>query len=109
MEITFKTRKLEKQLTQPKELKKAFGQMAKRVSQRMEDLKAAETLAIMRTIPGTRCHEYTGNRNELSVDVTGNYRIIFKPDYESIPKKEDGGLDWDQVKKIKILYVEDPH
>ena len=110
MEITFKTKKLRKQLTQPKELHKSFGQMARRISQRIDEFKAAESLFIFNKLPGTRCHEYSGDRKgELSVNITGNYRIIFTPDQEPIPKKKDGGLDWKKVTRIKILYIEDPH
>ena len=110
MEITFKSKKLKRQLTQPKELNKSFGQMAKKISQRIEEFKAAESLYILNKLPGTRCHEYSGDRKgEFSVNITGNYRIIFEPDHEPIPKKKDGGIDWNEIIKIKILYIEDPH
>lgn len=110
MEVSFKSNKLEKQLTKPIEMAKAFGQMARKVDQRVEDLKAAETLEDMRMIPGARCHELKGNRKgELAVDISGNYRLIFEPQHNPIPKKEDGGLDWKGVTAIKILKVEDYH
>jgi hypothetical protein len=62
VEISFKSRKLKKNLTDPKEMLKSFGQMARKVKQRMEDLQGVDNLAIMRTIPAARCHELTGNR-----------------------------------------------
>jgi len=34
MEISYKNRKLEKQLTDPKEMTKSFGQLARKVNQR---------------------------------------------------------------------------
>lgn len=110
MEISFKSRKLEKQLTDPKEISKSFGQMARRVNQRFKELGAADNLAIMRTILAARCHELTGDRKgELAVDVSGNYRIIFEPNHDPIPRKDDGGLNWEEVTKIQINEFEDYH
>ncbi len=110
MEISYKSRKLEKQLTDPREMAKSFGQLARKVNQRLKDLTDADNLAIMKTIPAARCHELTGDRKgELAVDVSGNYRMIFEPFHEPIPKKEDGGLNWEDVIKIQINEIEDYH
>ena len=86
MEISYKSRKLEKQLTDPNEMVKSFGRLVRRVNQRLKDLTDADNLAIMRTIPSARCHELTGNRKgELALDVSGNYRMIFEPLHDPIP------------------------
>jgi plasmid maintenance system killer protein len=110
VEITYKYRKLEKQLTQPKELVKSFGQLAVKIKMRLKNLTDADNLAIMRTIPAARCHELTGDRKgELAVNVSGNYRLIFEPLHDPIPKKDDGGLNWEEVTKIQINEIEDYH
>ncbi len=110
MEISFKTKKLEKQLTDPKEMSKSFGQLGRKVNQRLKDLTDADNLAIMRTIPAARCHELSGNhKGELAVDVSGNYRMIFEPKHNPIPKKKDGGLLWEEVTSIQINDIEDYH
>jgi proteic killer suppression protein len=110
VEIRFKNKKLEKQLTDTKEMVKTFGQMARKVNQRLKDLTDADNLAIIRTIPAARCHELTGNRKgELSVDVSGNYRLIFEPDHDPLPRKADLGLNWGEVTKIQINEIEDYH
>lgn len=84
--------------------------MAKKVNQRMKELKSAENLETMRFIPAARCHELSGDiKGKLAVDVSGNYRLIFEPDYNPAPKKDEGGLDWQQVTKIKMIEVEDYH
>jgi proteic killer suppression protein len=89
---------------------KSFGQMARKVNQRLKDLSDAESLAIMRTISASRCHELTGKRKgELAVDVSNNYRLIFKPNHDPIPRKIDGGLDWEKVTKIELIEIEDYH
>lgn len=110
MEISYKNRKLEKQLTDPKEMAKSFGQLARKINQRLKDLTDTDTLAIMKTIPAARCHELAGGRkNELAVDVSGNYRMIFEPNHDPTPKNDDGGLNWEKVTKIQINKIEDYH
>jgi plasmid maintenance system killer protein len=110
VEISYKSRKLEKQLTDPKEMTKSFGLLARKVNQRLKELTVADNLAIMRTIPAARCHELTGDhKGELAVDVSGNYRMIFEPNNDPIPKKDDGGLMWEEVNKIQINEIEDYH
>lgn len=97
-------------MTRPKEMAKAFGQLARKVNQRKEDLKAADTLAVMRMIPAARCHELKGDRKgELAVDVSGNCRLIFEPEHDPIPEKEDGGLNWEEITAIEILEIQDYH
>lgn len=89
---------------------KSFGQLAVKIKMRLKNLKDADHLGIMRTIPAARCHELTGDRKgELAVDVSGNYRIIFEPYHNPIPKKHDGGLNWEEVTKIQINEIEDYH
>lgn len=110
MKIRYKSQKLKKQLTDPKKMSKTFGVMAKNINQRMKDLSGVETLADMRLLPAARCHELKGDKEgSLAVNVSGNYRLIFEPDYNSLPEKDDGGLNWEQVTKIKITAVEDYH
>ena len=110
MELSFSSNRLKKQLTNPKEMAKAFGTIARKVDQRIEDFKAASTLEDMAKIPGARCHELKGVRNgELAVDLSANFRLIFKPNHNPIPTKDDGGLNWREVTAIKILEVEDYH
>ncbi len=110
MEISYSSNKLQKQLTQARELVAAFGQMARKVSQRHEELKSADTLSIMKLFPAAYCHELTGDRKgTLAVKVSGNYRMIFEPNHDPIPHKEDGGLDWEKVTSITILEITDYH
>lgn len=110
MEIHYQSKKLQKQLTDPKEMVRSFGSLARKVNQRIKELGDADNLAVMRTIPAARCHELTGNRKgQLSVDISGNYRLIFEPCQEPVPKKEDGGLHWEEVTRIRINEIEDYH
>lgn len=84
--------------------------LAKKINQRISQLQAADNLEVMKTLPGARCHELTGNyKGCLAVDVSGNYRLIFRPDNDPLPRKEDGGLDWIQVTIIEIQEISDYH
>ena len=110
MELSFSNRKLEKQLTDPRELTRTFGQLARKVNQRIMDLSDSRNLAMMRMIPAARCHELSGDRKgELAVDVSGNFRLLFVPDHNPLPRKPDGGLDWEAVTRICIISIEDYH
>lgn len=82
---------------------------AKRIGQRLDDLRAANVLEEMRSIPG-RCHELKGTRSgQLSLDLDHPYRLIFEPANHPVPRKDDGGLDWTRITTVKILGVEDTH
>ncbi len=110
MEIAFKTSKLKKQLTNSKQLLKAFGNMARKINQRVSDLEAAQSLQDMAYLPGAHCHELSGARKgQLSLKINANYRMIIKPDHNPVPCKDEGGLDWAKVNKIVILQIEDYH
>ena len=110
MELSYKSRKLEKQLTDPREMAKSFGQLAVKIKMRLKNLTDADNLAIMETIPAARCHELTGERKgEIAVEVSGNYRMIFEPNHNPIPRKDDGGLNWENVTKIQMNAIEDYH
>lgn len=104
MVITYRTKKLKKQAEDLKELAKAYGTHAKAIKTRLEELKAAGNLAVMRTLPAAYCHQLTGKdyKGYLAVKVSGNMRLIFEPNHDPKPKKSDGGLDWEQVTDITI-------
>jgi proteic killer suppression protein len=110
VKITYKTNKLERQLTVAKEMQKAFGTMAKKVNQRMKELRASSNLEVMKTIPAANCHELKGDRQgEFAVNISGNYRIIFEPDHDPLPLKEDNSIDCIRIIDIRILGTEDYH
>lgn len=81
---------------------------ARRIQQRINDLRAAETLADMRYLPG-RCHELTADRKGLlSLDLDHPYRLLFRPAEQAGPGP-GGGLDWTQVTAVVVESVDDTH
>lgn len=110
MKLTYKNNKLEKSLTVDKEIIKSYGQLAKKIKQRITELQEADNLAIIATLPFMRLHPYKGNRKgEWSIDIFKNWRICFEIPDQSIPGKEDTGVNLEKVTSIKIMSVEDPH
>ncbi len=110
MKISFKTNKLEKQLTKAPEIAKTYGKMAKKVNQRMKELRAVSNLEDLKKIPAARCHMLKGNRNEeFAVDISGNFRIIFEPDHNPVPRKQDNSIDCIKITDVRILGTEDYH
>ena len=111
MILSFRTKKLEKDLSNEKALVRRWGpEQAKRIKQRIFELLAAENLETLSTLPQVRVHELSGNRSgQISLDIKHPYRLLITPDYENPPRKEDGGLDWKKITKIKVLGVEDTH
>lgn len=106
MKLDYKNNKLAKSVATLPVISKNYGTKAKLVNQRLQELKAAQTLDSMRTLPAANCHELKGPlKGKLAVDISGNHRIIFEPNHNPIPTKVDNGLDWKQVTDILITAI----
>ena len=79
MEIRFRTHKLEKQYTSHKEAEKAYGvEVARKYIQRVNIIKKAKDIEVLKILPGLRCHELKGDRKgQWAVKLTGFHRLIF--------------------------------
>ncbi|CCI06891.1 type II toxin-antitoxin system RelE/ParE family toxin [Microcystis aeruginosa] len=110
MDIVFKEKKFENECNSQRLLKKQYGEkMAKKIRQRLDDLKAVIVLEEMRSLPG-RCHELLHNRaGQLSLDLVHPLRLIFEPADIPIPQKADGGIDWKKVTAVVIIGIDDTH
>ena len=110
MHIKFDSNKFAKEVNDTRQLTRNQGERrAKLIRRRLDELRAAETLEVMRFLPAARCHELRGDRKgQLSVDLDHPYRLLFTP-VPPIPTKADGGLDWIKVTAIVVLGIEDTH
>lgn len=110
MDILFATDRLRQECNDPKRLQRAHGAArAKLIARRLANLRAADTLADMRHLPG-RCHELREDRRgQLALSLDGPYRLIFEPAYEPVPRLTGGNLDWAGVTAVRILEVVDYH
>lgn len=109
MQLTFRSSKLEKLCLSNRELQKRFGEHARKIGQRLNNLSAAEKLSDIPTTPPFRLHEHKGNHKGYFTVVTIHpYRILFQA--VNPPLKDDGGIDLDKVREIEIEDVHyDPH
>jgi plasmid maintenance system killer protein len=86
LEVSFDDPRLRRLCESEKELRKQCGIVrAKKIQVRLATLRAAETLADMRQLPG-RCHELVGDRaGQLSLDLDHPYRLLFHPAEDTDP------------------------
>lgn len=111
MEIAFGSRKIQKLCSSEKEMRAKLGNRDMKVLQtRLSQILAADTLSDLGKVPGARCHELAADRKgQLAVDLVHPRRLIFKSDHNPVPKKSDGGLDWQQVTRVIVVEIVDYH
>lgn len=110
MDILFANKKLEKTFNSQNKLHREYGEQAKKINLRMSVLRAASSLAQVPVEKPDRLHELSGERKGcFAVDLKQPYRLIFEPADIPVPRKEDGGIEKEQVVSIRILSVEDYH
>ena len=111
MEVTFRNRKLQRTFNSDKALRQAYGDsVARRIQTRLAVLKNAANLARVPTNPPERRHALIGNRKgQYAVNLDNRNRMVFIPNHDPVPLKEDGGVDLESVTSITILEVVDYH
>lgn len=111
VDIAFRTRKLERTFNSEKELNKAYySRMTRTIMMRLAILKNSRVLSLVPTSRPERLHQLGQNRSgQFAVDLVQPYRLIFVPNHDPIPLKEDGGIDRDKVTAITIIEVADYH
>lgn len=105
MELTYRNDKLKNLCENSKynkELVKKYGsEVAMKLPRRIIELKAFASLNDVPTSPPYRRHKLTGNRKEeFSIMITGQYRLIFR-------QKENNIVidDLKQIKEVEIVEV----
>lgn len=108
MVIRFRSRRLEAIANDGRAARKALGKRcAELLRERLDDLRAADDLEVMRNLPG-RCHELTADRaGQFALDLEHPKRLVFEPlDGERTAK---AGLDWSTVTAVEIIEIIDYH
>lgn len=110
MNLTFDRPREQKLCNSFSKLKAVYGpRMASLIQQRLLDLAAAETLEVMRTLPG-RCHELSANlKGYLALDLVHPERLVFRPIDDPLPLLKGGGLNWTEVRNVEIWRIGDYH
>lgn len=104
MLIHYKTRKLEKILTNERLIKKNYAAFNKNLCNRLSELRAANNLNEIPNYPPPRRHKLDGSfDNHWGIDISKNFRIIIRPVGEYDIE------DLSTVVEIEILSIEDYH
>jgi len=79
VEVTFRTRKLEREYREHARAVKAYGvEVARRYIHRINIIKQAHDIEELMALPALRCHALKGpRRGQYAVKLTGFYRLIF--------------------------------
>ncbi len=109
MEIIFKTKKLAKILNSSKLIEKNYGNSAKKIKQRLDDLAMVDNLQDAMNLPG-RHHQLKGKRKgQFACDLEHPFRLIYEPANEPLSVDEKGLLIFSEVTVIKIIDITDYH
>jgi plasmid maintenance system killer protein len=111
LSIIFRIDRLRKLCNKPGEAVRRLGpRCAEILKRRLDDLRAADSLADFRSLPGD-CHEYKyENEDVLTLDLEGGKRLMFGVADDPIPRLADGvSLDWGRVTAVEIILIGDPH
>ena len=79
MEVTFKTRRLEKEYRESAKAVKSYGtKVARKYILRINIIKRVNNIEELMSLPGLRCHPLKGDRyGQYAIKLTGFYRLIF--------------------------------
>lgn len=110
MKLSFATNRLQKQLTEERELKKCFTAFYKPLQRRMFELASVDSLFYISPEPPPRRHLLKGKYlGCFGIDVTGNFRIVIQPVPAELPQLSDGSIDYKGITHVKIVFVGDYH
>jgi len=99
MDITFDNNKIRKKCN------KATDKFGKR----LDDMRAAENLEVMETLPGN-CHALKADKKGLwAIHIDEPYRLIFRPANDPLPVSKDSWLDTSKITIVDIITVENYH
>ncbi len=80
MDITYKNAKIRKVCTNAGTAERMYGQeMADKIHQRIDEIRAADTIEMMIQFHIGRCHPLVQNRKgQYAVDLVHPYRLVFE-------------------------------
>ena len=107
MKVEYKTKKLQKQCENPKKAQKEFGKdIGTKLTQRVGELIAANSLLDIKNNPVARLHRLKGTRSEeYAIDLLGPFRLIIKP----IRMKDQDLNELEAINIVRIEEVTDYH
>ncbi len=108
----FETNNLAKECNSEKLLNKKHGaKMARTIQKRLKFLASSSTLADVPHTPPFRLHKLQAKKEVhlYAVDLIHPDRLVFRPNHDPLPLKDDGGIDVKKVTSIIIVGIGDYH
>lgn len=86
MDITYKSKRLERVCTDARAAERAYGpEMAEKIHRRIDQISAADTVEMMIEFHIGRCHPLSHNRKgQYAMDLVQPYRLVFEKDGDEI-------------------------
>lgn len=108
MKLSFKNRQLTKLCEQSKTMVRELGESrARKLQSRLAELVAAANVC---DLVAGRPHPLRGDREgQFSLSIEGGTRLVFEPAGDQIPKLLSGGIDWQKVSEVRIIFIGDYH
>ena len=108
MDIVFNAPDLEKLCSKEAAAVRKLGKpCAKKLKTRLADLMSATRVTDL--VAGSP-HPLTGDRaGQFAVALHGGRRLVFEAANEPVPLKDDDGIDWNLVTRIRVLFIGDYH
>jgi len=109
--IIFRTSQLNKACNIYREAVKRHGKnIADKLFLRLDQIKAADNLAVLYTVPGARCHKLEGDRKEqFAVTLVEPYRLLFELAGDRSLFIVDGKIKNELVAGIEIVEIVNYH
>lgn len=108
MKINFKNTKIRELCEKGAVAERKLGTAcARKLRTRLDDLEAATRVTDL--VAGNPHPLKADRAGQFAVDLSGGWRLVFVPDDEPCPHREDGSIDWSEVTIICIDYIGDYH
>jgi plasmid maintenance system killer protein len=111
LDIIFRTKKLQKECNDFRMLQRTHGaRRAILIRRRLDELRAANSLAEITQLPGPRMHQLKGDRQgQISLDLDHPYRLLLVVANNPIPQRDNGNINLAKVTAVMIFSIEDTH
>lgn len=108
MKILFGNKKVRELCEQQRVAERKLGAAsARKLRARLSDLEAASRVTDL--VAGNP-HPLIGDRHgQFALNLSGGWRLVFRPANDPCPIKDDGGINWAQVTIVSIEFIGDYH
>ncbi len=101
----FQNKKLGKILSKSKLIEKEYGSSAKKIKNRLDDIKNVDNLLELMKLPGKH-HLLIGDRDgQFACNLVHPFRLIYEPDNHPLPIDNNNLLIYSRVTSVTIVEI----